>query len=234
MYICSYGGALKERRNGRAGKRLSKHQKMDKNKLSTETPQLDFPGKIHIHWIEATCNSRFCVLDVSEQKTYSFGTHSLTAKARPLWLEHGYQGRKIKVSLLSFWFGTEHSFTWRQGWTPQNTAKRSASEMQDRNPQFSWTIFPDKKCTPQNLPMDSPKGRSGLSVLLVDCPFSGKITFLEKRSGKFGSPTDHFGDSKMPGFSIPWSPYRGQNWKIRKMTFLGVKNAFLGVPLGTI
>ena len=31
-----------------------------------------------------------------------------------------------------------------------------------------------------NLPMDSPKGRNGLSVLLVDCPFYGKIAFLEK------------------------------------------------------
>ena len=34
--------------------------------------------------------------------------------------------------------------------------------------------------------------------------------------------------------AIPGSPYRGQNWKIGKMTFLGSKNAFLGVPLGTI
>ena len=30
--------------------------------------------------------------------------------------------------------------------------------------------------------------------------------------------------------AIPGSPYRGQNWKIRKMTFLGSKNAFLGGP----
>ena len=34
--------------------------------------------------------------------------------------------------------------------------------------------------------------------------------------------------------AIPGSPYRCQNWRIRKMTFLGSKNAFLGVPLGTI
>ena len=34
--------------------------------------------------------------------------------------------------------------------------------------------------------------------------------------------------------AIPGSPYRGQNGKIRKMTFLGSKNAFLGVALGTI
>ena len=65
------GGALEDRRNGRAGKRLSKHPKMDKNKLSTKTPQLDFPRKIHTHWIKTTCDSRFCVLDVSEQKTHS-------------------------------------------------------------------------------------------------------------------------------------------------------------------
>ena len=34
--------------------------------------------------------------------------------------------------------------------------------------------------------------------------------------------------------AIPGSPYRGQNWKIGKMTFLGSKNAFWGVLLGTI
>ena len=66
-----FGGALKERRNGRAGKRSSKHLEMDNNKLSTKNPQLDSPGKIHTFWIKATCDSRFCVLDASEQKTNS-------------------------------------------------------------------------------------------------------------------------------------------------------------------
>ena len=36
------------------------------------------------------------------------------------------------------------------------------------------------------------------------------------------------------GIAIPGSPYRGQNWKIGKMTFVGSKNALLGVPLKTI
>ena len=66
-----FGGALKERRNGRAGKRSSKHLKMDNNKLSTKNPQLDSPGKIHTYWIKATCDSRLFVLDIPEQKTYS-------------------------------------------------------------------------------------------------------------------------------------------------------------------
>ena len=43
-----------------------------------------------------------------------------------------------------------------------------------------WTTFPDKNCIFQNLPMDSPKGRNGLSVLLVDCAFCGKIVFWRK------------------------------------------------------
>ena len=64
----SVGGALKERQNRRAGKRSSKHLKMDNNKLSTKKQQLDFQGKIHTCWIKAACDSRFCVLDVSEQK----------------------------------------------------------------------------------------------------------------------------------------------------------------------
>ena len=66
-----HGGAQKERRNGRAEKRSSKHLKMDKNMLSTKNPQLDSPGKIHSYRIKATCDSKFSVLDVSEQKTYS-------------------------------------------------------------------------------------------------------------------------------------------------------------------
>ena len=67
----SLGGALKEWRNGRAGKWLSKHLKMDNNKLSTKNLQLDSPRKIYTYWIKATCDSRLFVLDVSEQKTYS-------------------------------------------------------------------------------------------------------------------------------------------------------------------
>ena len=66
-----YGGALKERRNGPTGQRSSKHLKLDNNKLSTKNPQLDSPGKIHTYWIKATCDSRFCALDASEQKMYS-------------------------------------------------------------------------------------------------------------------------------------------------------------------
>ena len=54
------------RENGRLNTK-----KMDNNKLSTKSPQLDSPGKIHTYWIKATCDSRFCVLDFSEQKTYS-------------------------------------------------------------------------------------------------------------------------------------------------------------------
>ena len=65
-----------------------------------------------------------------------------------------------------------------------------------RNPQVSWTIFTDKKCTLQNLPMDSPKRRNGLSVLLVDWPFCGKSFVGEI----FSSPTDDFGGSKMRGY----------------------------------
>ena len=60
-----------ERRNRRSGKRSSKHLKMDNNKLSTKNQQLDSPGKIHTFWIKATRDSRFCVLDASEQKTNS-------------------------------------------------------------------------------------------------------------------------------------------------------------------
>ena len=42
-----------------------------------------------------------------------------------------------------------------------------------------------------------------------------------------------FAYSLWTNLAIPGSPHRGQNWKIRKMTF-GVKNCLFGVPLGTI
>ena len=50
-----------------------------------------------------------------------------------------------------------------------------------RNPQFSWTIFPDKKCTLQNLPMDSPKRRNGL-CFARGLSVLRKNAFLEKNS----------------------------------------------------
>ena len=188
---CSIGGALKERRNGRAGKRSSKHLRMANKRLSTKSPQLDSPKKIHTYWIKATCDSRLCVLDVSEQRTYAL---ELT-DGLPI---HGpsYQGLKICVSSLSSLFGTEHgALPWRQGWTPRNTAKRSAKEIQGKNPQFFGQSFRTGSVLSKALPMDSPKGRNGLSVLLVDCPFYWKIAFGEI----FCSPTDDFGGSKMRG-----------------------------------
>ena len=103
------GGALKERRNGRAGKRLSKHLKMDNNNLSTKNPQLDSPGKIHIFWIKATCDSRFCVLDASdsEQKTSSLElTDGLPKRGPSDWDKVTKDERS--VSVFSF-FGTEHT-----------------------------------------------------------------------------------------------------------------------------
>ena len=170
-----YGGVLKERRNGCAGKRSSKHQKMD-NKLSTKNPQLDSLGKIHTFWIKATCDSRFCVLDASEQKT-NFGAYRRIAKTRPPnWDKVTKDERSV--------FQLSHIYLEQNTRTPMKTRMESSKHNEPicvrdarRNPQFFWTIFPDKKCTLQNLPMDSPKCRNGLSVLLVDCPFCGKTHF---------------------------------------------------------
>ena len=59
------GGALKERRNGRAGKWSSKHLKMDNDKLSTKNPQLDSPGTGSR---PPAIPDSLSLLDVSEQK----------------------------------------------------------------------------------------------------------------------------------------------------------------------
>ena len=39
--------------------------------MSTKSQQLDLTGKIHTYWIKGTCDSRFCVLGVCEQKMHS-------------------------------------------------------------------------------------------------------------------------------------------------------------------
>ena len=176
-----YGGALKERRNGLAGKRSSKHLKMDNNKLSTKNTQLDSPGKIHIFWIKATCDSRFCVLDASEQKKNSLElTDGLPRHGPSDWDKVTKDERSV--------FQFSHIYLEHNTRTPMKTRMDSSKHSEaicvrdaGRNPQFFGAIFTDKKCTFQNLPMDSPKRRNGLSVLLVDCPLCEKKThFLRK------------------------------------------------------
>ena len=81
---------------------------------------------------------------------------------------------------LIFIWNRTHALPRRQEWTPRNTVKRSASEMQGGTRNFFGQFFRTRKCTLQNLPMDSPKRRNGLSVLLVDCPFCGKTHFWRK------------------------------------------------------
>ena len=54
------------RGNGRSSKK-----KIDNDKLSAKNLPLDSSENILTYWNKATCDSRFCVLDVCEQKTYS-------------------------------------------------------------------------------------------------------------------------------------------------------------------
>ena len=65
------GGCGKGAAKRACGETVVQTPKMDNKKLSTKTPQLDSPRKIHTYWIKATCDSRFCVLDVSDLRTYS-------------------------------------------------------------------------------------------------------------------------------------------------------------------
>ena len=171
---------------------------MDNNKLSTKNPQLDSPRTIHTFWIKATCNARFCVPDASEQKTNSLElTDRLPRHGPSDWDKVTKDERSV--------FRFSHIYLEQNTRTPMKT-RMDASKHNEAicvrdagmNPQFSWTIFPYKKCTLQNLPMDSPKRRNGLSVLLVDCPFCGKRIFGEN----FSSPTDDFEGSKMRGYCL--------------------------------
>ena len=159
----TYGGALKERRNGRAGKRSSKHLKMDNNKLSTKNPQLDSPEKIHTFWIKATCDSRFCVLDASEQKTNSLeltdglprhgpsDLDKVTKHERSVFrLSHIYLEQNARVPMKTRMDSSKHS---------EASCDRDAG----RNPQFFGQSFRtrnvlSKTCqwTLQNAVMDSP------------------------------------------------------------------------------
>ena len=150
------GGALRERRNGRAGKRSSKHLKMDNKKLSTKNPQLDSPEKIHTFWIKATCDSRFCVLDASEQQTNFLELTDDCQDTAPLIGTRLPSTKNLCFGLLIF--------IWLQNTrTPMKTRMDSSKHSEaicvrdaERNPQFSWTIFPDKK-------VYSPKPANGLS-----------------------------------------------------------------------
>ena len=158
------GGALKERRNRRAGKRSSKHLQMDNNKLSTKNLQLDSPEKIHTFWIKATCDSRFCVLDASEQKTNSLElTDGLPRHGPSDWDKVTKHERSV--------FRLSHIYLEQITHIPMKTKMDSSKHSEaicvrnaGKNPQFSWTIFPDKICTLQNLPMDSPNA-------VMDSPF---------------------------------------------------------------
>ena len=136
---------------------------MDNNKLSTKKPQLDSPGKIHTFWIKATCNSRFCVLDASEQKTNSLElTNGLPRHGPSDWDKVTKDERS--VCQFSPIYVEQNTRTPMK--TRMDTSKHSeAICVRDagRNPQFSWTVFPDKKCafqtcqwTLQNAVMDSP------------------------------------------------------------------------------
>ena len=137
-------------------------------------------GKIHTFWINATCNSRLCVLDASEQKTNSL---ELTDGLPRHGLSDWDKVTKDERSVLQFSHLCLEQNTRTSMKTRMDSSKHSeAICVRDagKNPQFSWTTFPHKNCTLQNLPRDSPKRSNGLSVLLVDCPFCGKAHFWRK------------------------------------------------------
>ena len=64
------GGAPKGAAKWACGETVVQHLKMD-NKLSTKSSQVGSPREIHTYWFKATCDSKSCALEVSEQKMYS-------------------------------------------------------------------------------------------------------------------------------------------------------------------
>ena len=95
-------------------------------------------------WFQAFCDRRL------RTENILFGAHRRIANTRP-----PLSGTKLSrtktqcFNFIIFIWNRTRALPWRQGWTPRNTTKRSALEMQGKNPQFSWTIFLDKKCTLQ-------------------------------------------------------------------------------------
>ena len=102
------GGALKERRNGRVWKRLSKHLRNGQQQAVNQKPAARLPTKdSHLLdqdrlWFQALCARRLWTENVL------FGAHRPIANTRPLWLGQSYQGLKLCVSTLSSLFETEH------------------------------------------------------------------------------------------------------------------------------
>ena len=197
-YFLKIGGALKERRDGRAGKRSSKRLKMDNNKLSTKNPQLDSPEKIQTFWIKATCDSRFCVLDAFAKKTNSLEfTDGLPRHGPSDWDKVTKHERSVFRFLIFIWNRT-HALPWRQEWTPRNTAKLSASEMQGGTRNFFGQSFRTKNVLSKTCQWT-------LQNAVMDSPFcSWTVRSAEKRifGENFSSPTDDFGGSKMRGYCL--------------------------------
>ena len=160
--------------------------------------------KIHAYRIKATCDSRFCE---RARRLWAenilFGTHRRIAETRsPL---TGTRLPRTKDLFQLCHIDLEqntHTHTHSHEDKAWDLEHNKVICLRDagQESEIYWTIFLDKKWyspKPANGPLQ--KGRNELSVSLVDCPFCGKIAFLEKGSGKFCTPTDHFGDSKMPG-----------------------------------
>ena len=191
------GGALKERRNGHAGKRSSKHLKMDNNKLSTKNPQLDSSGKIHTYWIKATCDSRFCGLDVSEQKTYSLELtdrlprhgpsdwDTLTKDERSVFqLDHIYLEQNTRTPMKTRMDSSKHS----EAICVRDAGEDPATFLDNQS--FRTRSVLSKTCqwTLQNAVMDSPF-----------CSWTVRSAETRSFGENCSSPTGDFGSSKMRG-----------------------------------
>ena len=126
------------------------------------------------------------MLDVSEQKTYSLElTDGLPRHGPPDW----DKDTKDERSVFRFYRIYSEQSTRTPMKTRTDSSKHSeAIRIRDagRNPQFFWTIFPDK-----NTVMDSPF-----------CSWT--VRSAENRTfwRNFSSPTDDFGGSTMRGYCL--------------------------------
>ena len=125
--------------------------------------------------------------------------------------------KDLCFGFLIFIWNRTHALPWRQEWTPRNTAKRSASEMQRGTRDFRG------KFTGQENVL-SKACQWTLQNAIMDSPFcSWTVRSAEKRifGENFSSPTDDFGGSKMRGYCL-------------RQVFVGFPIFALGVCVSTV
>ena len=166
---------------------------MNNKKLSTKNP-LESTREIHTYWIKATCDSRLCALDASEQKRTLWNSQTDCQDTAPL------TGTRLpRTQDLCFNFVI---FLWNRICPPMKTRINFSKHSEATCVRDAWeesAIYLDnlsgQKCAlSKTCQWTLRRSRDGLCILLVDC-FAEESHFL-----KHG-----FGNAAWCSRHLPWA-----------------------------